>query len=703
MAIGARILSNNLSGETVDVTFLPFTGGTIDLGEQTIPFNNLTPYPYGTYEVYVPLYDYTYEVVINQGASGQTFSFVSKLTGNNNHGAATLNFTDLTAQIIDLNVDYTGWYINDIYPITDYGYAYFFENDSTCDLQWVIFTDVLGNIMESFQTNCNCEYDYGNLGGKWIYFNDFFNNILKYFNGKDVYTLTADTSSEEIDVNDSWDGVMSNDNFSITISNTISGTEVSYIVNGSTLIPFNEFNSSGYNQNIITYFSGSWIAETIYSVGNPTPESIYAVGSDNYETLKFYDGTDGTLLQTLNLTGDTYTNYDITPYGDNKIGGLFYNSNDPLVDYLIFQYDGNTDTLITTTHAWADYGNMNVMSRSNFYPNPGGSDALVIKLESSVGSNNVGEVVNYCDLIYMLSGDTDFTTYVFQDSGTGDKSIRYSMRVSDIVNGICDNGDGYVSSLVINSSGVTITSSGILTSDSGGIEVYDVGNGVVNLFYTDNNLTGCTLTYINGEGVVSDTISGITFGMGGAFDADSAGGLFQFSNRLGDDYYITEMSDLFQTGNTLVNSGTTNVYYVQNKFRPDFLLPSLLLSVDYVTKEYNILSSTGYTQHFDLYEIGEFGSSFNIAVGDDKFMYTFYDLSGNTNISLYDFNGNRLNRLVTSHTTFNSPQACGNNFVQRIDENGYNYIYLVSETEISPSILTDDNSYYTFNDYIWWD
>jgi hypothetical protein len=692
MSIGVRILSNNLSGQTAEVTFLPFTGGTIDLGIQTIPFNNLTSYPYGTYEVYVPLYDQTYEVTLNQGVSGNTFSFVSKLVGNNNYGAATLDFNDLTAQVIDLNVDYTGWYINDIYPITDYGYGYFFQNENTCDLQWVIFADAFGNIMESYQTNCNCNYNYDVLAGKWIYFNDEFNGVLKYFNGKDVYTLTADTATEYIDVNDNWNGVMSNDNFTITIYN-INGSAVSYIVDGSTLTQFSSFNENIYVQTTITYFSGSWIGEIIRDSN-----------TDLYQTLKFYDGTDGSLLQTITLTGDSYNDYYLQPYGDNKIVGLFYNYSDNNVDYLIFQYDGNTDTLNTTTHVAVNYEYRDIFSNTNSYPNPGGSEAFVIRLATVVNNNNLGYEVSYCDLIYMLSGDTDFTTYVFQDSGTGDKTINYYLGTSDIINGICDNGDGNASSLVINSSGVTFTSSGILRSANGSREEYSVGNGFVNLFFTDDNYTGCTIVHINGEGVVSDTISGIEFGSQFQYDAENAGGVFLFSNNLGDDYYINEMSDLFQTGNTLVNSGATYYYFVQSKFRPDFLYPSIILSVDYNTKEYNILSSTGFTQHFDLYEYGEFGGPiFNIEVGDDKFMYTFFDLSGNTNINLYDFNGNRLNNLVTEHTSFDNSDACGDGFVQRINENGNYYIYLVSETEISSSILTDDENYDTFNDWVWWD
>jgi len=37
MAIGVRILSVNLSGLTTNVTFLPQSGGTIDLGTQVFP------------------------------------------------------------------------------------------------------------------------------------------------------------------------------------------------------------------------------------------------------------------------------------------------------------------------------------------------------------------------------------------------------------------------------------------------------------------------------------------------------------------------------------------------------------------------------------------------------------------------------------------------------------------------------------------
>jgi hypothetical protein len=64
MAIGVRILSDNLSGLTTNVTYLPISGGTIDLGVQTFPFNYISDYYFGTYNCYVPTYATMYPVVV---------------------------------------------------------------------------------------------------------------------------------------------------------------------------------------------------------------------------------------------------------------------------------------------------------------------------------------------------------------------------------------------------------------------------------------------------------------------------------------------------------------------------------------------------------------------------------------------------------------------------------------------------------------
>jgi hypothetical protein len=61
---GVSIFSDNLSGQTANVTFFPCSGGTIDLGKQTFPFTYVTDYWYGNYDCYVSTYAYTYVISI---------------------------------------------------------------------------------------------------------------------------------------------------------------------------------------------------------------------------------------------------------------------------------------------------------------------------------------------------------------------------------------------------------------------------------------------------------------------------------------------------------------------------------------------------------------------------------------------------------------------------------------------------------------
>jgi len=56
---GIRINSNNFNGKSVEITFNPFSGGTIDLGTQTIPYDYLSSNYEGVYSIYIPEYDKT--------------------------------------------------------------------------------------------------------------------------------------------------------------------------------------------------------------------------------------------------------------------------------------------------------------------------------------------------------------------------------------------------------------------------------------------------------------------------------------------------------------------------------------------------------------------------------------------------------------------------------------------------------------------
>lgn len=65
MSATVKLSSNNYSGKTADITFLPETGGTVSIGLQQIPFNYVTDYFYGTYNLYFSEYDYTCVFIIS--------------------------------------------------------------------------------------------------------------------------------------------------------------------------------------------------------------------------------------------------------------------------------------------------------------------------------------------------------------------------------------------------------------------------------------------------------------------------------------------------------------------------------------------------------------------------------------------------------------------------------------------------------------
>lgn len=69
MPATVKIGSNNYSGQTAVITFLPDTGGTVSVGSQVIPYDYSTDYFYGTYELDFTGFNYTCSFQI---ISGQT-------------------------------------------------------------------------------------------------------------------------------------------------------------------------------------------------------------------------------------------------------------------------------------------------------------------------------------------------------------------------------------------------------------------------------------------------------------------------------------------------------------------------------------------------------------------------------------------------------------------------------------------------------
>ena len=241
MAIGARITSENLSGKTATVTFVPYTGTTSgttqNLGEKTIPFNNINSHPYGVYSLYFAEYDYTYTLTIPEPTveGVQMFVWVDKMADSDNYGAAVLNFNDFTAEVIDLGLDHTLWNNRNTYFSNESGHMFYFTDVSNSANRVVIFTDSSNTEIARYSGTTD-GFDRGILAEKWTYAEFEDEGVLKYSDGTSVYTYTWDPLTHYIDIDGTWDEESSDGTFviekwEISTGWTYNGNGQSYIVN----------------------------------------------------------------------------------------------------------------------------------------------------------------------------------------------------------------------------------------------------------------------------------------------------------------------------------------------------------------------------------------------------------------------------------------------------------------------------------------
>jgi hypothetical protein len=127
MSATIKIGSNNYSGQTADITFFPETGGTISIGNQIIPYNYITDYFYGTYNLYFADFDYTCVFIISSAdpipsytdptPSPKTYGFFGKLQQDPELlPTEILNQTEYSGLTTDIKLEqyFGGSFIGDI-------------------------------------------------------------------------------------------------------------------------------------------------------------------------------------------------------------------------------------------------------------------------------------------------------------------------------------------------------------------------------------------------------------------------------------------------------------------------------------------------------------------------------------------------------------------------------------------------------------
>lgn len=696
MAVGARITSDNLSGKTATVTFIPYTGSTSgttqNLGTKVIPFNNITSHPYGVYNLYFAEYDYTYTLTVDQpDLSVQSFVYVGKMVGSDNLGVGMLNFNDFTAEIIDLGVNNNDWYCSNIYELTNSGYMYYFRGQSDSDYRWVKFTDA-NNVEIGQYSGVTGSASRNTLDGKWVTYEDVDNGVLKYSNGRSVYTYEWDPVTHYIDIEWDWDAVTSDNTFIIKKTEqgqwTYNGNGQSYIVNPN----------DGTTTLFKTWTDGTYIRHHI----TPAADTIHVLTElqDNttgntLTTYEIYDTT-GTILETVLLTGATYNNFDSQFHGTNKHTIVFSNYLDVNVPYKIVHYNSNTSNLIETSHnKGTEYQNMSIQADHNHWSNntDRNNGGISIQLYSGGNSTSYGQEVAFCDIMYMFDNQSTFNTYTFANDES--KKINTWGQLSDIFRIACDNGDGIASVLTIMSGSTRIESLNINVTDVYWWGYYNLGNKAIYQIFT-NSANTVKVKYINELGIVTDSLD---YGLIGQYTASV--------NSQGQNAYVGIQSEgnigfYVYSGST----GFTQTDYYDNTHTPwvyasdTFKENTEMVLYNNTSLGFRILSSTGITQEFSFPQ----NNDYSINVGATKFMFLYQDSNDNNTVKirLYNFNGTLLNSATTTWTGWSDSYSVNERFVAlNGDTDGVAEVYLVSEDNITS--LTFQNTGYDLevNDYIY--
>lgn len=687
MILGVRILSTNLSGLTGNVTFTPISGATIDLGEQTIPFNYLNGNPYGTYDIYIPLYDYTYQLVVNEPTidTRQSYVALTYLTGTTQWNVGTLNYYDLTAELITLSIDETDWYLDSFSYTNESGYVYYFNSQYDSNDKYIIFTDSYSNVIDTYSAYSESNNYYYNDGFGFT-FMDYYNGKVIYFDGFTTNTFEWDNINQETEFLSFYDECLRNRSILLRVETYSSSTYSVYIFNssGSTLI--DEYDYTQYQKTFITFKTGSFILKYTYDIG-----------TGYYTDVEILSQIDGSILDSFTLPTSVYTygpSYSF--YGINKLFIIFYNPGDSSVPYHMYYYNGDTDvsdTLIKTRGS--EYYNLQYFT-SDPYNNPNieAGSMTCMFWDTDYGSSFLsGITIGYMDIVYIIDGTDSFTTYTYQDSGLPDKSINiYSPSLAKTFYTWGNTGDGDYSVITIGQSGVNYFP--LLTYPiNNPLYRWTFGDFYLQLLWTDNQYTGGTMNLF-GDGVLLDTMF---FDKPHSWYYEYKNGIFIFDNYV-NQWYVNNTT-----------SGFTSIDYYSDKYFPYYYWtetgnltePGIIL-LNSTNGNTAILTST-YFQTGTTLPIN--GGNYDIRPGRDKFLYVYNQPNwlGKIVIELYDYNFNLLNSQLTDFSNWNFITAYKDRYAVKISDNLTNSIttYMVSETTITSFVSSNDEYYYNINDYFW--
>ena len=617
----------------------------------------------------------------------------SELSGSTNLGYSVLNFDgNVIYGPIDLgynnaNVTGGGWYVDDVYPFTNSGYVIYLYANNNTNRQASIYLDYSGQIIGEYSATTD-NTSYNMLNGKFAYYIDYDNYMFNYSDGKTYKSRSFDGNNYMFGVGyNYWDE--NNDNGFVTYLGN--GTYNSYtLITMEKEIPLVNWSNPN-NDNYVDIFQ--------YSNSNFITTFGYTNG-DIYTSFNIYSST-GTILQTIDLTLDNvYNNFDLTYFGTNKLNIIFYNDvvttgfTGSSIGYLIYTYDGETNTLLSTTHqGGVSFSNWqqsydSLYGGENNFP----SQDIHIFFFNESDSNYDFITSLYFNVLSYFSGDTEYRTpYIINYSGGTENwvNINNGFLGSSLMVLYYEDGGNILKLLTITSDGVS--SVDVTTLDSLNtyyIDNYSVGDAFIFITFSYYGTAGTLYAYDSMGNQLDYKL------FYGGYSSHYGYGTFYFETDPGAYYFNTKNSKFILTDYYYVT--TSDVYYTET-FKDSSNI--LLVRYDMVNTYVRLLSEYNFTPEIIL------PLTYNepsYSIGKDVILYLYTNENNNIVINLYNTSFGLLQSLTTNYNGYNNYFVVENRGLVQFENGGLITNYMVSANGIKTVESTSNYNYRTANDYYWW-
>jgi hypothetical protein len=424
----------------------------------------------------------------------------------------------------------------------------------------------------------------------------------------------------------------------------------------------------------------------------------YNNSGDTYIFFNIYSST-GSILQSINLTsisGNSYNNFDLTFFGTNKMNIIFYNDGDISVPYLIYTYDGETDTLISTTHQrttkfsdWNQRYDSLYGAETNF---PSQDFHIFFYNESDDNYDFITSL--YFNVLSYFSGDTEYRTpYIINYSGgtVNWVNIYNEFLGSSLMLLYYEDGGNILKLLVITSDGV----SSVDVTPLGPLDTYDiftwwVGDTFIFMTFTDYTLAGTLYAY----DAMGNQLDYVLFYDN--WDDNYSYGTFYFETGPGA-YYFNTANSKFTSIDYQDSTYTSNIYYSDTFKRTS----NMLLSNDNMDGLYvRLLTENNLSPEVVLpYPNCCYA---DLRVGKDVILYVYVNNDENIGINLYNLSFGLLQSLVVTQGSINNSILVENRAWVQFQNGGIYTNYMVSANGIKTVESTNSYDYRVPNDYNWW-